>query len=95
MSKFCIKCGNPLPDEAVFCTKCGSPQPAVQGSASAPQRQQAQPSQPIPPAQQARQQAAQNNNQNWSRPAGQRVSTPQQAAQQWNVQQTAQGQPWA
>ena len=96
MSKFCIKCGNPLPDEAVFCTKCGSPQPAVQGSSPAPQRQQAQPSQPIPPAQQARQQAAQNNNQNWSRPAGQRVSTPQQAAEQWNKEQrTAREQSWA
>ena len=35
MSKFCIKCGNPLPDEAVFCTKCGSPQPAVQAPPSA------------------------------------------------------------
>ena len=52
MSKFCIKCGIPLPDEAVFCTKCGSPQPSVQGSSPAqktPPRKQS--SQPLPPAQ--------------------------------------------
>ena len=86
MSKFCTKCGNPLPDDAEFCNRCGSRQPSVQASSPAPQRQQAQYSQPIPPAQQARQQAAQNN----PIRSQQRASTPQQAARQWNQQQTAQ-----
>ena len=105
MSKFCTVCGNPLPDDAEFCNKCGNRQPSVQASSSAPQRQQVQYSQPvppaqqkqqqpIPPAQQARQQAAQNS-QSWSQPARQRASSPQQATQQWNQQRTAQGQPWA
>ena len=34
MSKFCVNCGNPLPDNARFCTACGTPvqqaQPPVQ-----------------------------------------------------------------
>ena len=27
--KYCFKCGNELPDEAVFCSKCGTKQPAA------------------------------------------------------------------
>ena len=96
MSKFCIKCGTPLPDEAVFCTKCGSPQPSVQGSSPA---QKAQPnkqsSQPVPPTQaravQKTQQTASASGQ-----VRQRAATPQQAAEQWNKEQrTAQEQTWA
>ena len=27
--KYCMKCGNPLPDDAKFCVKCGTPQEDV------------------------------------------------------------------
>ena len=28
--KFCPKCGNQLPDDAMFCNKCGAPQPGME-----------------------------------------------------------------
>ena len=31
--KYCLKCGNELPDEALFCSKCGANQPAAEESA--------------------------------------------------------------
>ena len=96
MSKFCIKCGNPLPDEAEFCTKCGYKQPSVQASSPAQKTQpNKQSSQPVPPTQakavQKTQQTASASGQ-----VRQRAATPQQAAEKWKQeQQTAQGETWA
>ena len=35
--KYCVKCGQQLPDQAMFCSKCGAKQPNMENSAPAPQ----------------------------------------------------------
>lgn len=94
MSKFCIKCGNPLPDDAVFCGKCGTRQPSVgaagaaAGAASAQQvrkAQAAQPqyaqhaAQPLPPTQ-----ARQAQQPSQPLPPAQAKQPRQQASPTWN-----------
>ena len=34
--KYCIKCGQQLPDQAMFCSKCGTKQPGVESSNNVP-----------------------------------------------------------
>ena len=47
MAKFCISCGNQLPDEAMFCTKCGAKQPAA-SQPPAPEQNTYTPQPPAP-----------------------------------------------
>ena len=34
--KYCVKCGQQLPDQALFCSKCGAKQPSMEASNTAP-----------------------------------------------------------
>ena len=34
--KYCVKCGQQLPDQALFCSKCGAKQPGVDSSNNVP-----------------------------------------------------------
>ncbi|MBR5163484.1 MAG: zinc-ribbon domain-containing protein [Schwartzia sp.] len=63
--KFCLRCGSPLPLDAMFCQKCGTPQAAQPQQASTPSMQPQQmntpPAQPQNAAAQTNQPSASNN----------------------------------
>ena len=38
--KYCVKCGQQLPDQAMFCSKCGAKQPCMEANNTAPAQEE-------------------------------------------------------
>ena len=38
--KYCVKCGQQLPDQAMFCSKCGTKQPGMEANNTAPAQEE-------------------------------------------------------
>lgn len=38
--KYCVKCGQQLPDQAMFCSKCGAKQPGMETNNTAPAQEE-------------------------------------------------------
>ena len=38
--KYCVKCGQQLPDQAMFCSKCGAKQPGMEANNTAPAQEE-------------------------------------------------------